>query len=102
MARIGHGDDGLRYTMRLRNLADPLDRAENLDADELGAVLARIIVEQSDDAPLRAGGQFLDQGCGRLAGSQHQRRIGLRPDDERRDMTLAPRAVSKAVSAHRD
>ena len=101
VARFRHGDDRLRHRVALRDLADAIDPAFDLHPRERRALLAGIVVQHADHAPLRARRELLDQRGGRGARTQNQHRIGLRLRQQRGDPPLAPGAVGKPAAAHR-
>ena len=101
VARFRHGDDRLRHRVALRDLADAIDPPFDLHPRERRALLAGIVVQHADHAPLRARRELLDQRGGRGARTQNQHRIGLRLRQQRGDPPLAPGAVGKPAAAHR-
>ncbi len=100
--RFGHGNDRLRDAVALRVHADARDAAQHLDADQVGAALAQVVVEHADHAPLRTACELLDERRGGGAGADHERRRSLRLCDEGRQMTFAPRAVGEPAATHRE
>ena len=51
------------------------DRTQNADVAQQPALLARIVIEQTDNAPLAAVGEFLGQPRSGLARAQNQHRL---------------------------
>ncbi len=98
---LRHGDDRLLDAVALRRVGHARHRAEHLHAGEGGAALGRVVVEHAHDAPLRAGGEVLQQRRRRGAGADHEHRHRLRMRDDRQQPAFAPGAVGEAVAAHR-
>ena len=70
-------DNGLCDAETLGDLANLVLRTEHLDPHDLAAAVVRVVVQQRDDAPLPAVGQFLEEGRCHAARAQHDDRHRL-------------------------
>ena len=98
MRLVRHRDHRHLGAFARRDLGQLRERPEHLHALDLALLLARVIVEEPDEVPLRAASEVLQQVCGGAARPEHDHALAFARDPA--EMTFLPRAVRDAAPAH--
>ena len=99
MCRARHGDDGLLDPEARGDLRKGLQRTQHLHPVDIAALPRRVVVEESDEGPLRTTAQALQQIRARDAGPEHDHSLGA-VSGEPCKAALLPGAVGDAAAAH--
>ena len=97
--RARHGDDGLLDPEARGDLRKGLQRTQHLHSVDIAALPRRVVVEESDERPLRATAQALQQIRARDAGAEHDHALGA-VGGEPCQAALLPGPVGDAAAAH--